>query len=128
MEAVRSFCDSVVAQDYERAYALGASELKTWMSYKRFLTTLDQADKQFGGKPVDFQFDELTWIYADEAARERSNRDGLWPKDTPKQNKRALVGVFWVKDKTTRQGCWGFFWVTEENGQYRIAKFSHYLQ
>lgn len=124
---VNHFCYVICHQDYETAYELLASETKAWMSFKRFLSTLDHADSEFGGKPVDYLVERMG-ICADEAARKLSNRDGGWPKDTPKQNKRAGAGVFWIKKPGTKEGCWGALWITEENGGYRIAKFSHFLQ
>ena len=72
--------------------------------------------------------ERITWIYADAASRKKSNVDGDWPKDTPKPNKRALVGTFWLVDKSKKRGRSVFFWVTEEAKGYRIAKFKQYLQ
>jgi hypothetical protein len=128
LDVVRRFSEAVFKKDLETAYGLCANELRTWMSVKRFFTELQKADAQFGGPAVDLMIERITWIYGDEPSRQRSNSDGQWPKETPKSNKRALVGTFWFTDKQERQGRWVFFWVTEEAEGYRIAKFSQYLQ
>ena len=72
--------------------------------------------------------ERITRIYADEAARKRSNRHGDWAKDTLKPGRRALVGAFWFTDKKQQLGRSAFFWVTGEKDGYRIAKFRQYLQ
>ena len=100
------------------------------MSVKRFVTELAKADAEYGGKPISYFPEHITWIYADEASRKESNKEGDWPKDTPKPNKRALVGGWWTVKKTA-EGDFGrsvFFWVTEEAEGYRIAKFQQYIQ
>jgi hypothetical protein len=128
LAVVKKFSKAVFKQDIETAYALCANELRTWMSVQRFVTELKKADARFGGSAVDLTIERITWIYADDAARQRSNSDGQWPKDTPKSNKRALVEAFWFTDRKEEQGRSAFFWVTEEAEGYRIAKFDQYLQ
>jgi len=128
MDVVRRFSKAVFKQDIETAYGLCANELRTWMSVERFVSELNNADKRFGGSAVDLRIERITWIYGDAASRKRSNRDGDWPKDTVKPNKRALVGAFWIADKKRQHGRSAFFWVTEEAEGYRIAKFNQYLQ
>jgi hypothetical protein len=128
LDVVKRFSKAVFNQDVETAYALCANELKSWMSVKRFVTELQKADARFGGPAVELVVERITWIYADEASRKRSNSDGDWPKDTPKPNKRALVGGFWFNDKKKKRGRSAFFWVTEEAEGYCIAKFDQYIQ
>jgi hypothetical protein len=128
LEVVERFSKAVFKQDIETAYGLCANELRMWMSVKRLVTDLQKADAQFGGPAVDLMIERITWIYADEPSRQRGNSHGDWPKDTPKSNKRALVGTYWFTNKKTQQGRWVFFWVTEEAAGYRIAKFNQYLQ
>ena len=128
LDVVQRFSKAVFKQDIETAYGLCANELRTWMSVKRLVTELQKADSEFGGPPVDLMVERITWIYADEPSRQRGNSDGQWPKDTPKPNKRALVGTFWYTDQKKQKGRWVFFWVTEEAEGYRIAKFSQYWQ
>jgi hypothetical protein len=130
LEVVKRFSDAVIKQDIEAAYALCANELRCWMSARRFVTELAKADAQYSGKPISYFAERITWIYADEDSRKESNKEGDWPKDTPKSNKRALVGGWWTAQKTA-EGEFGrsvFFWVTEEAEGYRIAKFKQYHQ
>jgi hypothetical protein len=130
LEVARRFSEAVIQEDIETAYGLCANELRCWMSVKRFVTELARADAEYNGKPISFTLGRVTWIYADEAARKGSNKEGEWPKDTPKQNKRALVGGWWTAQQTAQGelGRWVFFWVTEEAEGYRIAKFEQYHQ
>jgi hypothetical protein len=128
IDLVQRFSRAVFKQDLETAYGLCANELRTWMSVKRLFTELQKADEQFGGPAVDLMIERITWIYADEASRQRANSNGDWPKDTPKSNKRALVGAFWFTDKAKEHGRSAFFWVTEEADGYRIARFKQYVQ
>jgi hypothetical protein len=130
LEVVKCFSDAVIKQDIEAAYALCANELRCWMSVQRFITELAKADAEYSGKPISYFPERITWIYADENSRKESNKEGDWPKDTPKPNKRALVGGWWIAQKTA-EGEFGrsvFFWVTEEAEGYRIAKFKQYHQ
>jgi hypothetical protein len=130
LEVVQRFSEAVIKQDIETAYALCANELISWMSVQRFVTELAKADKQYCGKPISYFPERITWIYADDASRKESNTEGDWPKDTPKPNKRALVGGWWTAQKSA-EGELGrsvFFWVTEEAEGYRIAKFKQYQQ
>lgn len=128
LEVVRRFSKSVFKQDIESAYKLCANELRTVMSVEQFVAGLKRSDSRFGGPAVDLTVERITWIYADAASRKKSNSSGDWPKDTPKPNKRALVGTFWFVDKSRKQGRSVFFWVTEEAEGYRVAKFKQYLQ
>lgn len=125
---VSRFAKAVFKQDLQLAYELCASEFKKVTSMEQFTAGLAKADKRFGGPAVDLKIERITWIYADAASRKRSNSNGDWPKGTPKPNKRALVGTFWLTDKKQKRGRSAFFWVTEEAEGYRIAKFNQYLQ
>lgn len=125
LEVVKRFSEAVIRQDIEAAYGLCANELRSWMGVKRFISELEKANRQFTGKPLKYWPEQITWIYADEAARKESNKEGEWPKDTPKPNKRALVRGWWTdrKSEVGESGRSVFFWVTEEPEGYRIAKF-----
>ena len=130
LDVVKRFTDAIIKQDIETAYGVCATELRTGLDLKRFVGELDKADSQYNGKPLAFSFECITWIYCDEASREGSNKDGDWPKETPKPNKRA-VGFGWFTDQKNDEGEFGrniAFWITEETGGYRIAKFKQYHQ
>jgi hypothetical protein len=130
LDVVQRFSEAVIKQDIETAYGLCADELRCWMSVQRFVTELTKADAQYSGKPISYSPERITWVYADDASRKESNKEGDWPKDTPKPNKRSLVGGWWTAQKTA-DGAFGrsvFFWVTEEVEGYSIAKFKEYHQ
>jgi len=130
LEVVQRFSEAIIKQDIEAAYGLCANELRCRMSVQRFVTELAKAEAEYSGKPISYFPERITWIYADEASRKESNKEGDWPKDTPKPNKRALVGGWWTAQNTA-EGEFGrsvFFWVTEEAEGYRIAKFKQYHQ
>jgi hypothetical protein len=128
LDVVQRFSKAVFKQDIETAYALCANEFRVNISVKEFVNKLNWADSHYGGMAVDLIVERITWIYADAASRKKSNASGDWPKDTPKPNKRALVGTFWLTNKKQNRGRWTFFWVTEETRGYCIAKFKQYLQ
>lgn len=128
LTVVRQFSKAVFKQNIASAYSICANELRTATSIEKFAGGLKQSDARFGGPAVDLMVERITWIYADAAARKKSNATGDWPKDTPKPNKRALVATFWFVDKSQKRGRSVLFWVTEEADGYRIAKFKQYLQ
>jgi hypothetical protein len=128
LDVVRRFSTAVFKQDIESAYKLCAVELRNALGVEQFVTGLKRSDSRFGGPAVDLMIERITWIYADEASRKKSNASGDWPKETPKPNKRALVGTFWFTDTKHMRGRSVYFWVTEEAEGYRIAKFKQYLQ
>ena len=128
LEVVQRFSKAVFRRDIETAYALCANEQRVNMSLKQFMNKLSWADSHYGGPALDLLVERIGGIYADTASRKRSNTDGDWPKETPKPNKRAYVGTFWLTDKKQKCGRWVLFWVTEEAEGYRIAKFKQYLQ
>ncbi len=128
LEVARRFAEAVIKEEIETAYGLCANEFRGRTSVQQFVNRLEQSNGEYNGKPLDFRFHTITWIYADEAAREESNKEGDWPKETPKPNKRA-IGFGWLTDSKTSEGEFGryiSFWVTEEAEGYRIAKFRQY--
>lgn len=128
LDVVERFSKAVFKQDLATAYKLCATELRAAMSTGQFATALNNADSKHGGPAFDLLVERITWVYANAEARKKSNSSGDWPKETPKQNKRSLVGSFWLTDKKKKCGRSVFFWVTEEAKGYRIAKFKQYLQ
>lgn len=128
LDVVSRFSKAVFKQDISSAYKLLANELRSAISPGQFTNALKDADSKYGGPAVDLFIERITWLYADADARKKSNSSGDWPKDAPKQNKRSLIGSFWLTDKKKKCGRSVFFWVTEEANGYRIAKFKQYLQ
>jgi len=121
---VERFCHAVVHRDYPVAYGLCAAEFRARATLERFTELIAKGEEFAQGNFIDFSVDKITWIYADDVSRNESNKDGQWPKDTPKQNKRCYVGTFWFCNKDTQEGCYGLFWITEEKDGYKAAKFS----
>jgi hypothetical protein len=129
IEVVTRFSTAVFRQDLEAAYRLCANELRNRVSVKRFYTELEKADQRYGGQPLECKIERVASVWADEISRGKTgNKQGDWPMDTPKPNKRATVGTFWFTEPAKNVGRWVFFWVTEEPEGYRIAKFQQYLQ
>jgi len=125
LDVVKRFTEAVIKQDIEAAYGLCANELRCWMSVQRFVSALDESNAEFNGKPLEFNVENITWIFCDDLSRQGSGKDFEWPKDTPKPNKRAVV-YGWITDLKNNDGEFGRqieFWVTEEAEGYRIAKF-----
>lgn len=127
LNVIDQFSKAVFKGDIETAYGLCANELRSWMSIKRFVTTLRKADAEFDGAAVDWAVEYVAAIWADEASRVHTSSEG-WPKDTPKLNRRGTVCAFWFTNKEKNEGRWAFFYVTEEAEGFRIAKFNQYLQ
>ncbi|MDB6024372.1 MAG: hypothetical protein JWM68_595 [Verrucomicrobiales bacterium] len=117
------FADAVVKGELGKAYLFCATELRAKMSLKQFEKKLGDADQEYNGKPITYTAQDIFWLYADGPSRNESNKDAEWPKETPKENKRAIVGG-WFTDQKQGKSEFGrniAFWVTEETDGYRIA-------
>jgi hypothetical protein len=119
---VRRHTEAVSRGDFRTAYEDTGADLRAWMSLKRFETAHKDASASYGGPPLEFQIDGFSFVLADDQARKKSTGGEGWPKKTPKENRRAMLTGFWFRDRE-RHGCYGSFWITEESGEYRIAKF-----
>lgn len=120
---VQHYSGLVGSGDFEAAYALTDSGLRAWMSFKRFVGDHERAAQEFHGPALEFRIYRINYVYADDAARKKSNTsiEG-WSKGTLKENRRAGVSGFWIRNRAAQTGCGGTLWVAEEE-QYRIAKF-----
>jgi hypothetical protein len=130
LEVAGRFSQAVIRQDFEAAHGCCADEWQRAAALKKFVADLRKADEKHAGAPIEWRPERITWIYADPAWRDESNREGDWPKDTPKQNKRALLSGWWTS-ATTADGDVGrsvFFWITEQADGYRVAKLKQYQQ
>ena len=125
---VRLYTDAIGRGDFHSAYTLTASGLRAWMSLKRFVTAHEQATRRYGGPALEFHIKNFQFVLADEGARKKSKADEGWAKSTPKEERRSCLIGFWVRDRSAQTGCWGGFLLSEENGEYRIAKFTFYTQ
>lgn len=120
---VRRHTEAIGRGDYAAAYQDLPADTRSWMSLKRFQTAHEEATKRYFGPPLSFQIGGFAPILADEAARKKSTPEQGWPKSSDKQSRRAKMKGFWFRDQQNH-GCHGTFWITEEAGEYRIAKFN----
>ncbi len=124
---VRDYCRAVVAADMEAAYALTSPELRSWMSFPRFLAEHGAASDRYGGPPVEYLIESFGWIFPDAESRNHAEVGRIvWPRYVPKPIRRATVYGFWVRDREEVTGCSGGHWVTEHDDGFRIAKFTFY--
>src|SRR2546422_3595810 len=103
VDVVEQFSKAVVRREYPAAYDLCATEFRARTTLDRFSALIREGEEFARGQFVDFSVDKITWILADEASRGRDNKDGQWPKNTPKQNKRCYVGTFWFCNKEAEE-------------------------
>ncbi|HEX5221978.1 MAG TPA: hypothetical protein VFZ59_20615 [Verrucomicrobiae bacterium] len=120
---LRRHSEAIGRGDYESAYQNFGVDLRAWMSLKKFESAHADATRRYGGPPREFAIHGFAFVLADNQARKKSTNAEGWPKTTPKENRRAQVTGFWIRD-AQRHGCHGSFWITEEDGEYRIAKFN----
>lgn len=125
---VRRYSQVLGSGDFEEAYSLTDSGLRAWMSLQRFVGDHERATREFHGPALEFHINRFNYVYADDAARKKSNTsvEG-WPKGTPKENRRGAVSGFWIRDRAAQTGCGGTLWIAEEQGEYRIAKFNFWI-
>jgi hypothetical protein len=124
---VRRYFEVLGSGDFATAYALTDSGLRGWMSLQRFVGEHERAARKFNGPALEFQIGRFNYIYADEAARKKSNTSAEgWVKGTAKENRRGAVSGFWIRDRAAQTGCGGTLWIAEEMGDYRIAKFDYW--
>jgi hypothetical protein len=130
LDIATRFSDAVIRQALEAAYECCADEWKHAAGFKKFIAELHKADQKYAGKPIAWKPERITWIFAEAAWREESNKDGDWPRDTPKQTKRALLSGWWTSGIVGQEesGRSVFFWITEQPDGYRVAKLKQYQQ
>ena len=127
LELVNNYSEAIGRGDFERAYALTGGGLRDWMTFKKFVNAHEKAAKEYDGPALEFHVDGFLFVLADDAAR-KSAAIGDWPKTTLKEVRRSKLIGFWIRDKAARTGCWGSFYITEEDKEYRVAKFEFFAQ
>ncbi|HEY1174249.1 MAG TPA: hypothetical protein VGH19_22980 [Verrucomicrobiae bacterium] len=120
---VRRHTEALGRGDFAGAYEDLNAKLKEAMSLKRFEAVHAEASERYSGPPSSFGIEHLMLILADEQSRKKTTQAQGWPKDSEKETRRVKVIGFWYR-KEQQYGCYGTFWITEEAGNYRIAKFS----
>ena len=126
IEVIQRYSACIGRGDFNAAYQLTAAGLRAWMNSKRFVTEHEQAAKTYGGLPLNYLIYRFQFVYSDDAARRKSAADEGWPKTTAKEERRSCVTGFWICNRTAQTGCAGGFLISEEQGEYRIAKFTFY--
>ncbi len=122
IEVVRKHAKALGDGDFETAYRdIGPSSRK-WMTLKRFKAVHQEAAEMYGGSPLRFSIDQFGLVLADVKARMKSSKEEGWPASIPKEAKRTTLSGFWIRD-AEQHGCHATYWITEEAGEYRIAKF-----
>jgi hypothetical protein len=126
LELVKNYSEAIGRGDFESAYRLTGAGLQNWMTFKQFVSAHEKAEREFGGPALQFDVDSFQFVWADDAARRKSTAAEGWPKTTLKEVRRSKLIGFWIRDKADQTGCWGAFWITEEDKEYRIAKFEFF--
>lgn len=124
---VRRYSRLIGTGDFKGAYELTDSGLRTWMNLKKFEGEHERAAQEYSGVTLQYILNQFAYVYADEASRKKSSSEEGWPKLTAKENRRARVLGFWVRDRVAKKGCGGALWIAEENKVYRIAKFDFWV-
>ena len=127
LELVKNYSEAVGRGDFEAAHRLTGAGLQEWMTFKKFLGAHEKAATEYGGPALEFHVDSFLIVLADDTAR-KSAAVGDWPKTTLKEVRRSKLIGFWIRDKAAQTGCWGSFYITEENKEYRVAKFEFFTQ
>jgi hypothetical protein len=126
LELVKNYSEAIGRGDFEAAYRLTGAGLQDWMTLKRFIGAHEKAAREFDGPALQFNVEAFQFVLADDTARKKSTAEEGWPKKTTKEARRSRLLGFWIRDKAANTGCGGAFWITEENNDYRIAKFEFF--
>lgn len=123
----RRYSEALARGDFESAYAMTDAGLRAAMDFADFVDGHRQAERRYGGPVLELRIERLAYVLTDEEARRHSatGPEG-WFKGTSKENRRCRLVGFCVRDRTTQHGCRAALWVSEENGEYRIANFDFY--
>jgi hypothetical protein len=113
--------------DLQAAYALTDSGLQSAMTFEQFEQEHQDAQREFGGPALEFQIERFAFVLTDSAARNKSNtsHEG-WHKGTAKENRRCRLIGFWVRNRQNNSGCRGSMWLSEQDGDNRLANFDFY--
>ncbi len=113
--------------DFSAAYAMTDAGLRAAINTAEFVKVHQEAERKYHGPALQYLLERFAYVLTDESARQDSNtkKEG-WPKGTAKENRRCRVIGFWIRDLATQAGCRGSIWISEEAGEYRVAKFDFY--
>lgn len=125
VQLVRNYTSLVGEGNLTQAYKFISPELAERLNFKRFTGEHERASRRYGGSPREFLISSFGWIFPDEESRNNVEVGRIcWPRHVQNSVRRATVFGFWVCDPKSRKGCNGGFWITEHDGEFRIAKFN----
>ena len=122
---VKTYSDTVGRGDLAGAYALTDSSLRARMTQKLFEERHREAAGKFRGPALEYRIERFVYVLANDAARQ-DPKDKGWEKDIPRGRRRSRVIGFWIRNRENCSGCRGRLWITEEDGDYRVADFDFY--
>jgi hypothetical protein len=121
---VERYSRALAEEGFAAAYELVDMGLREIMSRERFVKLHEEGDdNRWCRSPLlEFRIERIAYIVTDDAAREatESAKDD-WPKGTAKANRRSRVIGHWIRDRVEQTICRGAIWISEENGEYRMA-------
>lgn len=126
VKLIQQYSKIIGQGDFQKAYQLTGSGLRDWMTFNKFVSAHEKAARKYGGPALEFNISGFQFVLADAAARKKSKADEGWPKTTAKEDRRSKLTGFWIRDKTAQTGGWGSFHITDEAGEYRVAKFDFF--
>jgi hypothetical protein len=122
---VRNYAETLGSGDLSAAYALTGASLRERMDFDKFVRIHQKAEREFHGPALEYLIEMFVYVLADDAARNDPSDHG-WHKNIPRPLRRARIIGFWIRDRSDSSGCRGRLWITEEDGEYRLADFDFY--
>jgi hypothetical protein len=122
---VKLYSETVGSGDLVAAYALTDSSLRQRMRFERFEEEHREGERMYRGPALEYQIERFVYVLADDAARQDKSDKG-WDKRVPRERRRSRVLGFWIRNREKNTGCRGRLWITEEDGEYRVADFNFY--
>jgi hypothetical protein len=109
---------------FAAAYELTDTGLREIMTREQFIKLHEEGEdnRWCRGPLLEFRIERFAYILTDDAARQatKSAKDD-WPKGTAKTHRRSRVIGYWIRDRAAQTICRGAIWISEENGEYRLA-------
>jgi hypothetical protein len=122
---VRNYSETLGGGDLSAAYALTGASLRERMDFDKFVQVHEEAEREFHGPALEYLIEMFVYVLTDETSR-NNPKDRGWHKNIPRAVRRARIIGFWIRDRSDNSGCRGRLWITEEDGEYRIADFDFY--
>ena len=122
---VRKYSATLGSGALAAAYELTSASLRARIDFARFEQIHQQAESEFRGPALEYRIERFVYVLADDAARNDKTDKG-WRNDIPRDARRSRIIGFWVRNRENNSGCRGRLWITEENGEYRLADFDFY--